>query len=369
MARARPPLFSARPSRFAGLDRHSARLLLAIAAIVAAIALALSTSSSLPAPKHIDSGHRQTDAALYRAIVEGVRNGGNYYDVAAEALRAGNYPLRPFVAFRLPTLAVVEAALPRFGDLLLLFVLAAITAAAWLARLRIALPRPGPLAAAMILIAGGLIAFVQPPLVVFHEIWAGLLIALALGLRRPGRWLDAVAFGLIAMLVRETALLFVLVMGAMALIEGRIREAFGWAATVIVFAVVVAVHIHAVGLVVHPGDLTSPGWQGMMGLGFVLESISVSTALAVLPIWLSGALLLVALIGWAGWDDPLATRTLATLLVYALLIGLFARADNFYWGLMIAPTALIGLAFAPDAIRDIIVAARDTRRITVTRIR
>src|SRR3546814_3104718 len=72
----------------------------------------------------------------------------------------------------------------------------------------------------------------------------------------------------------------------------------------------------------------SPGWQGMMGLGFVLESIAVSTALAALPIWLASALLLVAVIGWAGWNDPLATRTLATLLVYALLIGLFARADN-----------------------------------------
>src|SRR3546814_13937741 len=135
-------------------------------------------------------------------------------------------------------------------------------------------------------------------------------------------------------------------MGGVALPEGGSREARGGAAKVRVFAVFVAVHIHAVGMVVEPGDLTSPGWQGMMGLGFVLESIAVSTALAALPIWLASALLLVAVIGWAGWNDPLATRTLATLLVYALLIGLFARADNFYWGLMIAPVALIGLAFA-----------------------
>src|SRR3546814_14239047 len=91
MARARPPLFTARPGRFAGLHRHNARLLLAIAVVLAAIAIALSTSSSLPAPRHADSGHRQTDAALYRSIVEGIRNGGGYYDVAADALRAGHY--------------------------------------------------------------------------------------------------------------------------------------------------------------------------------------------------------------------------------------------------------------------------------------
>ncbi|HVI99030.1 MAG TPA: hypothetical protein VM657_08195 [Sphingomonas sp.] len=369
MARARPPLFTARSSRFAGLDRQNARLLLAIVAVLAAIAIALSTASLLPVPEPIAPDQpRQTDAALYRSIVEGIRNGGSYYDVAADALRAGHYPLRPFVAFRLPTLAVVQAALPHIVGILLLFVLAAGTAAAWLSRLRVALPRPGALAAAMVLIAGGLIAFVQPPIAVFHEIWAGLLIALSLALRRPGRWLDAVALGLIAMLVRETALLYVAVMGGMALLEGRVREALGWAATVVVFAIVVLFHARAVGLVVQPGDLTSPGWQGMMGLGFVLESISVSTALAMLPIWLSAALLMIALIGWAGWDDPLAARTLATILAYALLIGLFARADNFYWGLMIAPVALIGIAFAPDAIRDIIVAAFDRRRITVTRL-
>src|SRR3546814_11317775 len=78
----------------------------------------------------------------------------------------------------------------------LLFVLAAITAAAWLSRLRVALPRPGPLGAAMVLIAGGLIAFVQPPLVVFHDIWAGLLIALALAVRRPERRPDEPRVGI-----------------------------------------------------------------------------------------------------------------------------------------------------------------------------
>src|SRR3546814_20957393 len=68
-----------------------ARLLLASAVVLAASAIALSTSSSLPAPRHADAGHRQTDAALYRSIVEGIRDGGGDYDVAADALRAGHY--------------------------------------------------------------------------------------------------------------------------------------------------------------------------------------------------------------------------------------------------------------------------------------
>ena len=361
-------MLTERASRFAALDRQTARVVLAAAAILAALVVALSTSSSLPEPRQHASGHRQTDAALYRSIVEGVRHGGGYYEVAADALRSGHYPLRPFVAFRLPTLAVVEAAIPQIATAALLLALAAVTAAAWLARLRSALQAPVPLAAGMVLLAGGLVAFVQPGLAVFHEIWAGLLIALSLALRRPGRWLDAVAIGLVAMLVRETALLFVLVMGAIALAEGQRREAMGWAATVLVFAGVVALHMHAVGEVVRAGDLTSPGWNGMMGFGFFLESVSVSTALAILPVWLSALLLLVSLVGWAGWNAPLALRSLATIAAFAALIGLFARADNFYWGLMVAPIALVGIAFAPDAIRDLFASALDRRRITVTRV-
>jgi hypothetical protein len=368
VARARPPILSARPSRFATLDRQTARVVLVVAAVLAALAVALSASSSLPEPERHVSGHRQTDAGLYRSIVEGVRHGGGYYDVAAAALRSGHYPLRPFVSFRLPTLAVVQAAIPQLATAALLLALAAITAAAWLARLRPALPRPAPLAAAMVLLAGGLVAFVQPELAVFHEIWAGLLIALSLALRRPGRWLDAVAIGLVAMLVRETAVLYVLVMGGIALAEGHRREALGWGTTLLIFAGVVALHMHAVGDVVRADDIASPGWNGMLGFGFFLESVSVSTALSILPIWLSAALLLVSLIGWAGWNAPLALRGLATIAAYGALMGVFARSDNFYWGLMVAPIALIGIVFAPDAIRDLVASALDRRRITVTRV-
>ncbi len=53
---------------------------------------------------------------------------------------------------------------------------------------------------------------------------------------------------------------------------------------------------------------------------------------------------------------------------YAVLLSLFGRTDTFYWGLMIAPTILIGLAFVPDALRDLIAAALDRRRIIVTRM-
>ena len=50
--------------------------------------------------------------------------------------------------------------------------------------------------------------------------------------------------------------------------------------------------------------------------------------------------------------------------------SVFTRVDTFYWGLMVAPVILIGLAFSPDGLKDLIAAAFLRRRkITVTRLK
>jgi hypothetical protein len=363
----RPPLWLATPSRFAALTQKRARV-----ALVLLVLLLLATLLALTGPAHL--GHETApgdqDVVLYQTIVQGLRGGGSYYATAAGALRAGDYPMQPFVTFRLPTLAVVQAALPGAVTLLLLYALAAGVAFAWFVRLRPALARPVPRAVAMVLLAGGLLAFVQGELIAFHEVWAGLLIALSLAVRREGKWIEAVALGLSAMLIRETAVLYVGIMAGFALAERQRREALGWAGTLGVFAVVLALHAHAVALVVQPTDPVSPGWTGLLGFGFFVKTMQVSTALALAPLWLAAPLVGLALFGWAAWNSALALRALVLFAGYAALLALFGRADTFYWGLMIAPTLLIGLAFAPDGVRDLIVAARGVRRkITVTRLR
>ena len=75
-----------------------------------------------------------------------------------------------------------------------------------------------------------------------------------------------------------------------------------------------------------------------------------------------------ALAGWTAWADPLATRVAATLFAYAALLATTGRLDTFYWGLLTAPALLIGLAFVPDGIRDLLGPALDRRRITVRRV-
>ena len=364
-------LWLATPSRYAGLKPQAARIALALLALLLA-ATFLALASPGPPPVSRDPAQRaqdQADVMLYESIVQDMRGGQDYYSAAAQELRSGDYPMRPFVTFRLPTLAVVQALLPRDVTIGLLYALTIGVLFAWYRQLKPALARTPPRLIAMALLCGGMIAVVQGELASFHEIWAGLLIALSLAVRREDKWIEAVAIGLIAMLIRETAALYVGVMVLFALAEGRRREAIGWAATLGVLAIVVALHAHAVAMVVRETDPASPGWAGLLGFGFFVKTMQISTALDLAPLWIAAPLVGLALFGWSAWRSPLALRALGVFIAYALLLALFGRTDTFYWGLMIAPTLLIGLAFAPDGLRDLIAAAREPRRkIIVTRV-
>ncbi len=364
------PLWLARPSRYATLSTRAARTALALlAGVLLACFLALGTPG--PPPISHDPAKRaqdQADVVLYETIVDGVRHGGNYYTITADALRSGDYPLKPFVTFRLPTLAVVLSVLPGPATRVLLYVLVLAVALAWWRRLKPAFARGPPRIVAMALLAGGLIAFVQADLAYFHEIWAGLFVALSLALRQRGRWVEAVAFGLVAVLIRETAAPYLAIMGGLALLEGERRETLGWSLALAILAAALLFHAEAVARVVRPLDPSSPGWSGLLGFGFFVRTVSISTALGLAPLWFAAPIVGLALFGWSAWRDPLALHALALFAVYAAILGIFGRVDTFYWGLLIAPTILVGLAFVPDGLRDLTAAALDKRRITVKRV-
>lgn len=363
-------VWTLQPSRFAALSRGRARL-----AWVAVLALLLASLTALAVPSLAgdgDAGARaadhMTDLGLYERVVAGMKGGDGYYVAASEAMRAGGYPLHPFLTMRLPALAVVQAAVPGWVSILLLLALATGTAAAWAARLGGALVGIAPRAVLVLLLAASMLAFFQPGLALFHEVWAGLFVALSLALRRPGRALEAIALGLAAMLIRETAALYALVMLAFAWRENRRAEAMGWCMALLLFAGALALHAHAVRGVTGPLDLRSAGWAAFNGPGFFVRALVTSTALQSLPLALGAGFVGLALVGWASWDDPLGLRMFALLVAYGTALSVFARLDNFYWALLVSPPALAGLVFAPDALSDLWHRALDRRRITVTTV-
>ena len=358
-------LLLARPSRYAGTAPAPARLLLGAFGLMLLLGL---TALAIPDPTGPIPTDGTSDLQLYAGIVETVRHGGSFYPATAEALRGGHYPLRPFVTFRLPTLAVVQASLSPSIVAGLLYALAIGVGLAWYDRLREALRRPIAVWSAMLLLAGGGIACWQVELAAFHEIWAGLLIALSLARHRSDRWLEALGWGLAAALIRETAALYLVVMAALAWRDGARREALGWGAALVVLALVLVAHALAIAAVVSPADAVSPGWAGLLGPGFAVRTWQASSALSLLPLGLAALLVPLAVAGWTAWADPLGTRVAATLFSYGALLATAGRLDTFYWGLLTAPVLLVGLAFAPDGLRDLLGPALDRRRITVRRV-
>ena len=363
MPRPLTPIWLATPSRFAGVPKRRA----AIVAILLA-SLLIAAFTALAAPRvATDPTARFGDLILYEGVIAGIGAGGDYYQLTADALRAGGEPLRPFTAFRLPTHAVVQAVLPPIVTFAMLSLLALGVAVAWWVRLMSALARPPARIAAMILLAGGMVVFVQAGLASLHEIWAAQLIALALAIRRPGRWVEAAALALVAMLVRETAALFAIVMLLAAWRDDERREAAGWAVALLAFVLAIVAHAWAVAQIVGPLDPAAASAAGWLGPAGVVRSVIEATSFQLLPLALAAPLVALALFGWVSWRDALASRAFATFAAYALLIAILAQPGTLL-GMLIAPVFLVGLAFAPDGVRDLAAALLDRRRVRVQRI-
>ena len=345
------------PSRFEGWSRGPALAL--IVALLALLAIATWSPAAAPAPKLRASPAEQSDLNLYRDIIAGVAAGRNYYEVAAEELRKGNYPLKPFFTFRLPTHANAYALVGEQAMVLVIWALCGALIVAWWVKLRPLLPRLLN-AFAMFFLAGGLGGMLQPQTGLFHESWAALLLALMIAVHRPDRFWPAVILGGAALMIRELALPMILAMGGLALIEKRWREAAAWALAVTLFGIYLTLHAHWVSQVVLPNDPPSPGWSNMNGLQFALKSIAKVTFGTRLPDGIAIGLLILSFFGWASVKTGWALRAFLLLSGYAAMLALLARADTFYWALLAAPLAFVGLAFLPKALSDLAKAVRQT---------
>lgn len=355
--------------RFAHWRAWPARVLLAvIASLVVLAALTPLTASMDETPTDVPAIaggdgpasliERDDDLAFYDRVIARVRGGENYYDFIVEEQRASDYPVRPGLAVRLPTLAYVHAWLTEPGMLALAVLLMGATVWAWWRRLG---DEPGGrrmqrIGAALMLMGGSL--GLNRYYFVLHELWAGMLLALAFGLHRPGRWGWTLAVAALALAIREHALPFVLLMGAMAAWRRDWKEAAAWAALVLAFLAAMAWHLGQVAPHVLPSDPASPDWLVLRGLAGWVGNIVLSSNLRFLPHELAGPLVLLMVLGWAGWKSPAGTTGTLLYLGYGLAFMLAGRANNFYWGAVVAPAMFVGLAFLPMALSSLVRSAR-----------
>jgi len=330
------------------------------AAALALLALALLAWSLTIGPVQAPSASAPTEAysdlKLYCDTAEAVHGGEPYYAAAARLQRLHDFPTRPFATIRLPTLTWLAAALglPALHVLMLVLVLA--NAVAWYAAGR----RPAAAercAVALFTLAGSAMAL-PPEFALKHEVWAGLLVSLAIVLQSREHWRAALLLIATALAFRELAASFLPIALAVALYRRRWCEAGAWVLLGLLFAIALAFHAHGAAANVRPGDLGSQGWLGLRGPAAPLRDLVDVSLLNRVPAPLCYGLAMASLLGLLGAPPRVAAYALPFTLIILALLAICARPVNFYWTILILPTALIGLAFLPRAAGDLVRALR-----------
>ena len=341
------------PTRLASIGRKPAIAVLLSLLLLIGLGLSLGDDPSTRPPTPAGRG----DIDLYRAIDMRMLHGEGYYQAATTEQRARGYPLRPFVTVRMPTLAWITTLAGGPSRVTLVeMLLAVVSVAMTIFRLRLMISSDWLWGTASLLMVATVTVLSQSELALWHELWAGLLIALALSCWSERRWGASMIVGLAAVLFRELALPFLVAMAGCALLERRPREALAWAGAILVIFVALAAHAAAVRGMLHAGDPASPGWSRIGGWRFDVALVRGSSLLAALPSPVTAVLLPVALLGWAAWPSRHAARFVLALVGWLGAFLLIGRPENFYWGLLMAPLMPVGVVMALPALRDLLLA-------------
>lgn len=320
------------------------RPLLLFAAVLAALAAIAGKNAVSLAPPG-EAARQVSDQALYRAVAQRVRGGGSYHETAITQQRAWNYPVRPFVTVRMPLFAWFHAAVGDFGLRLLALVTSAGLIPFWLWRLAradfaVRLAGVGAL-------AGCAVPLALSPMIYFHDFWAGIALAFAIGLRSATA---RAVLGAAAALIRElTAPFLALEAGIRLMRPGNWRSAVPAIGALAVVAAALAIHAALVLSLTTRADLASAGWSAMRGPAAAVDDIGGLTVLQFLPYPMVAVLVFLPLLGWFEFDDR---RTgFAWFALFIAAIAMLARSDNPYWAANLLPVYFIGLAFVPAFFR------------------
>lgn len=339
-----------RPTRFATWPRRARFGLLALTAIL--IVWGLAAGSGIPSD-YTTNDPETSDVKLYEAIVDRMQDGANYYTAVGIEQPARGFPVSPAMAVREPTLAWVSSLVGLGPMYALLVALGALVVLVMVWRIgQLAGGRPAWLSGCL-LMGGSVVVILGAQESQMHEFWAAFLLMLSIAVRSDRHWMGSVVLGLLAAMIRELCIPYLVVMGFLALREHRRREAVGWFTASGLFAAFYTWHAHEVSTRLSGAGEASKGWADIAGWPFTVDAISFASILQPLPHGFAAVLVPLALLGWASRTGALATRVTVVLATFAVAFGIAARHDNAYWGLLLAALFIVGLAFAPSALVDL----------------
>lgn len=318
---------------------------------LAAMALALVVAACL-APRGMERIHSEpppagvtliSDTQLYKNVSARVAEGEDYYEVSADENRRHGYWLVPFFTVRPPAFAWFASIAPLEAAQFALFGLCCV--------LWILYPGLRPyervlLAPAMAM--GGWHVFMGP--MWLHEYWAGLLLAISLAVYRQDRWWISVVPALLAALIREFAIPFLLLAGAFAIFNRRWHEFAGWTAATLAIVAYLGWHAWQVAGVTLPSDLSATGWGAVVGPSQAMAMTVNQSLLRILPDTLDRLVLALSIIGWLGLRNRTGAFAFLYLCGMLLMIAIGAKPENFAWPLMLFPLWAGGIVFVPRLI-------------------
>ena len=326
--------------------------------LLAMIALAVVASGYTP-PVGAGSAS-QGDLAMYGRIVELMRHGQDYYSAAHAELLGGGYGTRSVFNWRLPALPRLASLLPSLVWATVLLQLLAVGTVLLAFRL---LGREADRATAFIVIPAlvlNLVACAAPSAVLFTDIVAGVLILVsAVSYGSKLRILGFIA-ALLALFVRELAAPYVVICVFLAWRDRRRTELWAWLGGLIAFGIYFAWHYLRVSAELGPGDIAYPqGWIQFGGIGFVLTTAAFNGLFIAEPLWVSAIVLPLCLLGLTAWRAPASRWVRWTVVSYLVLFAFVGKRFDDYWGALYTPLLMIGLAFVPAALRDLVASLRD----------
>jgi hypothetical protein len=285
-----------------------------------------------------------SDLQLYHSVASQVAQGRGYYAAAIELQRANDFPVRPFVTVRLPTLAWGQALMGVEVLLAIQVALLLAGACAWFWFLS-SCSRPERYAAAVLYaVFGG--SMIGTDAVAQHEVWAGLLVSLALPL--SGRFpVPAILLGLAASLVRELAAPFLALIALAGWSDRDTAISLKAIGAMAVVGIAMAGHYLAVSAFTHPGDPSSQGWMGWGGPRAVATDMSVITAAGDLPAIVYAIFGFLPMFGWLSLAGPVGRLSVLWFGGVLLAVMVIARPDNLRWIDMLMPAYFVGLALVP----------------------
>lgn len=274
------------------------------------------------------NGASGEDMALHLATIERIASGHAYYVAVGEELRARRYPTRSIFNWRTPAFYRLVALDP-FACRVVLGVLALVVlfaAVKLLSRLPV-----GAVLVGSILQAGALGTAADSTAWMFHEVWAGMFIALSALAYAARFWRSGAVLALVALFLRELAAPYVAVCAVLAIRGRRRHEAGVLAVGGVLYAFYYGLHLTNVLAHQRPDDIAhGASWIQLGGLDFVLATLRTSNLLNDMPVAVLAGALTLLLAGTL--HDRLAPHLRGTAAVYVLLFCIAGQPFNWYWG-------------------------------------